>query len=755
MQCCFSLSIFTIVFIILSLSVNAEQTTLDDQTINSDVLFEKPINFQNSITKDIKSWNKFTNQSNLIIADQIVHDRDFNTVTARGHVEIDHDGNILLADVISYNLKLDIITATGNVSITEKTGDVVFADYVELTGDMKNVVAKRIRVLMSNNARIAANAGNYIASDRSVFDKGVYTICNLCSNDIGKPPLWQVKANRITHNDKEHIIEYDDAWLEFGGVPIAYTPYLSHVDHTINSKSGILYPTFISNNVIGTGIRIPYFYVINSHQDIVLTPMYSQNKKKNYEQLAIKHRWRNNHGCTSTGISVANIQKSAVEKKNTIGWHIDAYSRFDLNNTWRSGYTIQRASNRYYLPIFDYRPLQPYMTIHPYLEYLSYRDYAGIEAYSFQSIIAPFDITTMSAPTVLPLITYSHVGDPSRTGSYWNFDIRSMAVTREKGVNSRNINVVTAWNLPHTSPNGVIYKLSTILRTDVYNSDHVITNNKKQINSGSVIPIGLLDLQYPFTKVDELSSQILSPIIVATISPNRNLKTRNFKTFNEDSNFELDNTNIFKPLSGIGSNYDLTGPKVAYGGQYTIANHGFGSANFVLGQLYQVHPEKRFYKNSEIDHNFSDIVGQVGILPVSNFSMHYGFKLDKTNMKLRHCELIASIGPQSFNLQTSYVFSNRYNNYINEKEREQINGILSKKISNYWSGQFYTTQNIGAKYKISSSINTGVRLIYEDECFSAITDVGSNRVTINNVRMGYCVMFQLNFKTLAKFNVHA
>ena len=81
-------------------------------------------------------------------ANQIVHDRDLNTVTARGHVEVDQGGRILLADTLSYNLKQDVIIATGNVSLTETTGEVIFADYIELTGDMKESTARGIRVLL-------------------------------------------------------------------------------------------------------------------------------------------------------------------------------------------------------------------------------------------------------------------------------------------------------------------------------------------------------------------------------------------------------------------------------------------------------------------------------------------------------------------------------------------------------------------------------------------------------------------------------
>jgi len=86
-----------------------------------------------------------TYQPALIRADQMITDRDLSTVTASGHVEIDQGGRILLADAVSYNFKQDVIIATGNVSLTDPDGEVRFADYIELSGDMKQAVARHLR----------------------------------------------------------------------------------------------------------------------------------------------------------------------------------------------------------------------------------------------------------------------------------------------------------------------------------------------------------------------------------------------------------------------------------------------------------------------------------------------------------------------------------------------------------------------------------------------------------------------------------
>ena len=98
------------------------------------------------------------NQPALLTADQMVFDRDLNLITARGHVEIDQGGQVVKADALSYNLKQDVIIATGHVSFTQITGDINFADYLEVTGDMKQATARSLRVLMFDDSRLAGRA---------------------------------------------------------------------------------------------------------------------------------------------------------------------------------------------------------------------------------------------------------------------------------------------------------------------------------------------------------------------------------------------------------------------------------------------------------------------------------------------------------------------------------------------------------------------------------------------------------------------
>ena len=565
----------------------------------------------------------------------------------------------------------------------------------------------------------------------------------------------------------EHIIEYNDAWVEMDGIPVAYTPYMSHADPTVKRQSGLLPPTAINSSIVGSGLRMPYFAVIDPYQDLTLVPLVTTSglssgsnsstgstSTGSYEQLLLTHRWRFADGAEKTTFSVSNMPASAVEEKATIGWYVDTYARFDLNDTWRAGFDIQRVSDRYYLQAFDYHPPEPYLTTHPYLEGFGYRNYTSVEAYSFENLTqstltnATSRQQTTREPLVFPLATYSFVGNPSLNGAYWSFDSHAAVINREQGTNDRRVNTQTAWNLPYTANDGEIYKFSTSVRADAYNSDHLTANNNGQVDIARGIPMASLDWRYPFTRLGEHSTQTISPIVVTTVSPyggNSN------KIPNEDSlDFELDDSNIFKPNPGTGYDRVLTGPRIAYGGEYTVVNRGGESADFLLAQSYQLHPESVFPQGSGLDRHVSDIVGRSRFSPSNNFSVQYNFRMDEDKLSLRRSEITTSVGPKPFNISTTYVFYDRLNPGSLYNSREELDATLTAQMSHYWSTQIFTSQTLGSK---AAPLQTGARLIYEDECFAVTTEGGSLHTTVNNFVAGHYLTLSINFKTLGQIPV--
>src|SRR5262249_37437004 len=113
-----------------------------------------------------------------------------------------------------------------------------------------------------------------IDANTTVFERGTYTACEPCADNPDKPPLWRVRAKRIIHKSDEKMIYYEDASLEFFGIPTAYAPFFSTPDPSVTRKSGLLTPYFIYNNQLGAGLGIPIFWALAPDYDLTFTPIY-------------------------------------------------------------------------------------------------------------------------------------------------------------------------------------------------------------------------------------------------------------------------------------------------------------------------------------------------------------------------------------------------------------------------------------------------------------------------------------------------
>ncbi len=179
---------------------------------------------------------------------------------------------MLRADKITFDRNTNVAAASGNVVLVEPDGQVLFADYAELTQGMREGVLRSMRTLLAENGQLAANGARRVEGKVNELTHAVYTTCNLCKTDPSKPPLWQLRAYSAVQDVENHRIEYQDATLEMFGLPVAYLPWLSHADPSVRRSSGFLVPSFGDQSHIGAFLATPYFWAIDNQQDVTLTP---------------------------------------------------------------------------------------------------------------------------------------------------------------------------------------------------------------------------------------------------------------------------------------------------------------------------------------------------------------------------------------------------------------------------------------------------------------------------------------------------
>ena len=168
-----------------------------------------------------------------------IYDKDNNTVTAEGSVQLFYQGRVLQADRVVYNRVTKRVYAEGHAKMTDEHGDIVYGTRFELSENFRDGFIDSVQALTSDKTRFSSPRGERMNGDVTVLDKASYTACEPCKDHPERPPFWQVRATKIIENQETHTVYYEGAQISFWGFPVFYMPYFSSPDSTVNKQTGL------------------------------------------------------------------------------------------------------------------------------------------------------------------------------------------------------------------------------------------------------------------------------------------------------------------------------------------------------------------------------------------------------------------------------------------------------------------------------------------------------------------------------------
>ncbi|MDP3678246.1 MAG: putative LPS assembly protein LptD, partial [Methylotenera sp.] len=115
----------------------------------------------------------------------------------------------------------------------------------------------------SSKARGDAKALFFEGQDKKRLTGARYTTCAADVDD------WYIKASEIELNDYTDSGTAKNAYIEFKGVPLLYTPWISFSFNN-QRKSGLLAPTIGSTSRSGFEVLAPYYWNISPNMDATL-----------------------------------------------------------------------------------------------------------------------------------------------------------------------------------------------------------------------------------------------------------------------------------------------------------------------------------------------------------------------------------------------------------------------------------------------------------------------------------------------------
>src|ERR1700726_3331917 len=211
----------------------------------------------------------------LVQAVEVDYDYNNSRVSAVGNVQMFYNGTSVEADKVIYDQKTKRLHAEGNIRMTDADGKITYANIMDLSDDYRDGFVDSLRVDTADATRMAATRADRSSGNYTVFENGVYTACAPCKDDPKKPPLCQVKGARIIHDQTEKMLYFENAQLEFFGVPMAYLPYFSTPDPTVKRKTGFLMPSYTSVSTYGYGVETPFYWAIAPDYDATFNPRFT------------------------------------------------------------------------------------------------------------------------------------------------------------------------------------------------------------------------------------------------------------------------------------------------------------------------------------------------------------------------------------------------------------------------------------------------------------------------------------------------
>lgn len=741
----------------------------------------------------------------LVQANEIQYDYPNERVVAVGSVQIYYKGSTVQADKVIYDQRTKHLHAEGNVRLTGADGVITYGELIDLSDDLRNGFIDSLRLETADQTRFAAARGRRTEGNFTVLESGVYTACQACRDDPRKPPLWQVKAARIIHDQSEKMIYFEDARLEFFGVPLAYAPYMAAPDPTVKRKSGFLMPLITSNSIYGAGVETPYYFALAPSYDATFSPRFMTKQGP-----LLQGEWRQRLENGSYTLRAAGLyQTDKNEFNNTDGYKtfrgsLETRGRFNLSPNWAWGWDGVLVSDPTFFADYKIRTLQASSlelinlfgatdvgVSQAFVAGRGDRSYFDVRAIHYTGFTASDQQTVL--PNIHPVLDYEYTFNQPILGGELGYSVNTTSLSRQNasfdaisqtattygycntatadpavktsancllrgvpGTYSR-VSAESHWRTKYIDSFGQVFTPFFSVRGDAaqlaINSDPGVSNF---IATGDdsltrYMATAGLDYRYPFISVHSWGTQTIEPIAQIIARPN---ETNIGKLPNEDAqSLVFDDSNLFKVDKFTGWDRVEGGGRANVGVQYTAQINGGGTINALFGQSYQLFGLNSFAiadttntgLGSGLDTKASDYVARFTYAPNRIFSFITRYRFDEQNFDLQRFEAEARANVDRWNV------SLMYGNYAAQPELgflEKREGLLSSgsvKLSTNW---VFTG---AARYDIAHNnlSQTQAGIGYIDDCFllglNYITDYTySTSIPTSN----HTVMLQLGLRTL-------
>ena len=743
----------------IKISNNGEITTAENGTvklIDKNIIIEGEKFIYDNLNKLLEVENSKTfldDYSTVINSKKILLNEKNSTIKASGNIVIDYDQSNyrLYSEKVIYNINKKIISSDTKSKILDKTGNKIQSE--SFSFDIKNNIVKinniNLTDILNNNyliekafinlkskslvgkdvfIKLDEKNDNYFRlkgksivheKDKSIFEKAILTPCKI--NDSCPP--WQLKAEKISHDKKKKIINYNNAWLEIYNQPVLYFPKFFHPDPTVERQSGFLMPSIISSNTAGNSFEAPYFHIISETKDLTLKPRVFDNNKilgqteyrsvaKNFEHisdlsiLSDKYKSHRSHYFSKT---------TKILNSDTFD-----ISQINLN--------IEQVSNDYYLK--EYSLESPIIDEDNLLENtLSFQ--ALSENLSLDAQISVYEnLNKGTSDRYEYLFPSYNLSNRLQISDNMNGDLFINSSGNIRNYNT-NINEKILINDLLYNSNDIIvgsFKNNFNLLAKNVNSDSKHSSSYKENTDINLNFLAQFNSEMPLIKENQNNKSFLTPKISLKLNPSKTKnKKSDIRTINNDNIFNLNRLSMTDSLEG--------GESLTYGLTYNYQNsEGRDLLKTNIANVIRLKEEKNISRSSSLGNKTSDIFTSTSYNPNDILNLRYDLSLDQNLDDKKNQLLEANLNINQF--VTSFEYLNQTSEYSNES-------YLSSNITYNFNDQnqvtFKTRDN--KKDNITEFYNLVYR--YRNDCLEAAIEYNKEYYSFGSIKPEEKLFFKI------------
>ncbi|WP_299023541.1 LPS assembly protein LptD [uncultured Sulfitobacter sp.] len=661
-------------------------------------------------------------QAALLVADQLYITRDRELV-ASGNVEAFQNGIRLQASAIRYNQSSGALSIEGPITLTEGTDTVILANAAELDAGLRNGILRGARLVLNQQLQLAAVQIDRVDGRYNQLYKTAVTSCRIC--DDGRPPLWQIRAKRVVHDEVEQQLYFDEAQFRIGNMPVFWLPRLRLPGPSVKRASGFLVPSIRSTSSLGVGLKIPYFIKLSEKRDLTITPYFSSSTST--VELRYRQAYRNGRIQFDAAVTRDELQPS-----DTRGY-LFGRGLFALPRDFVLNFAIEAVSDDGYLDTYGYSDadrLRSELTVSR-----ARRDeYIRASFYNFKSLRD--DEVNETLPTLVLDGEYERRFFPRALGG----EVRTRLVAHSHGrisdlaidsddaddiVDGRDVarlNAQVDWLRSYTLRGG----LHTDTRVGLAFNTFKIAQDSTTIDDPSELtPHAALTLRYPLARTTARGvSHVLEPVVQISWTGGDRLDIPN----EESTRVEFDQGNLLALSRFPRADRRERGVMAAVGLGWSRFDPQGWDAQISVGQIFREDHDTGFSTTSGLNNLSSDIL-IAGQLSSGNGVMLTGRSLFENNFALSKAELRGDYAFGRGRIGGSYVWLQEDADEDRDSEVSEFALDGAFEINQFW------TASANWRYDVASdrAATAGLGLRYENECVTLDLQVKRRYTTSTSV----------------------